>query len=376
MSSDVPRNERLASVVRAIGRAGSASSLYGQALAQRLGLAPIDVEALDMLNVENGMAVGRLAELTGLTTGSATRMVDRLEQAGYVRRVPDPADRRRVVVELVPGVDRKWVALHASIIAAQLDIVSGYDDGQLALLAGFLDRSAKATRGAAVEMRAPSEESDAGGSFAAPVGGVTAGRLVFVSGAPRVVVRGDATLTDLYRAEFRGPVPRVRVRDGAVTVNYPRLGWFNWRAQLGGQAVDVSAHWRDDHGEIALNPAVPWAIELRGGVSKLSLDARALRLTSFEVRGGASFVELTLPEPEGVVRIVISGGANSLALRRPPGVAMALELRGGVNQAILDGKSHRASGHLSLHTPGAAGAADRYEIELSGGISMVEVSTR
>ena len=51
------------------------------------------------------MPVGRLGELTALTTGATTRMVDRLEQAGYVRRVPDPADRRRVIVEPRRGAD-------------------------------------------------------------------------------------------------------------------------------------------------------------------------------------------------------------------------------------------------------------------------------
>ena len=38
----------------------------------------------------------------GLTTGAVTRVIDRLEQAGYVRRTTDPADRRRVVIEVVP----------------------------------------------------------------------------------------------------------------------------------------------------------------------------------------------------------------------------------------------------------------------------------
>ncbi|HEY7130982.1 MAG TPA: MarR family transcriptional regulator, partial [Candidatus Limnocylindrales bacterium] len=45
---------------------------------------------------------GRLSEITGLTSGAVTRVIDRLEQAGYVRRIPDPADRRRVIVEVVP----------------------------------------------------------------------------------------------------------------------------------------------------------------------------------------------------------------------------------------------------------------------------------
>jgi hypothetical protein len=66
--------------------------------------------------------------------------------------------------------------------------------------------------------------------------------------------------------------------------------------------------------------------------------------------------------------------AASADLIRP--MTRLTPLRGGVNQAILDGQSHRGTGHLSLHTPGAGTAADRYEIDLSGGISKVEVTTR
>jgi DNA-binding MarR family transcriptional regulator len=61
-----------------------------------------DVEALEMLLDSGSATAGRLAELMGLTTGAVTRVIDRLEQGGYVRRIPDPADRRRVIVELVP----------------------------------------------------------------------------------------------------------------------------------------------------------------------------------------------------------------------------------------------------------------------------------
>jgi DNA-binding MarR family transcriptional regulator len=366
----------MALVVHAIGKASSAGALFGQALAQRLGLAPIDVECLDVLNDEGGMAIGRLSELTGLTTGSATRMVDRLEQAGYVRRVPDPADRRRVQVELVPGIDQKWAALHAPLTGAQRDLVSSYKDDQLTLLADFLDRSADVARREVARMHTPGDETGEGGGFAAPVGGVTSGRLVFISGAPRISVRGDTALKELCRARFEGPVPRMRVRDGVVTVSYPRFGWFDWRAQVAGQSIDASAHRRKDQGEIALNPAIPWAVELRGGVSKLIVDARVLRLQSFDLHGGASQVDLMLPVPVGVVPIRVEGGMNNIELERPAGVAMVLELRGGVNQAIVDGETHKGTGRLSLQTPGADKAADRYEIELSGGISKVVVTTR
>ena len=87
-------------------------SFLGQTVAIRFGLSESDVEALEVLIDTGAATAGRLSELMGLTTGAVTRVIDRLEQAGYVRRVPDPADRRRVIVELVP---EKLAAVEASM---------------------------------------------------------------------------------------------------------------------------------------------------------------------------------------------------------------------------------------------------------------------
>jgi DNA-binding MarR family transcriptional regulator len=195
MSSDVPRNELIAAVLRAVRKESGQAVLFSQAVAERVGLAGIDVECLEMLHEESRLTVGRLAELTGLTTGSATRMIDRLEQAGYVRRIADPTDRRRVLVEPIPGVAAKFGALHQSISRAQIEVIERYDDNQLRAIIDFLERSSEVARAETIRMRAPNEEAGAGGSYAAPVGGVTSGRLVFLSGAPKITVRGDATLT-------------------------------------------------------------------------------------------------------------------------------------------------------------------------------------
>lgn len=366
----------MAAVLRAVRRESGQATLFSEATAGRLGLASTDVECLEVLQDEGRATVGRLAELTGLTTGSATRMVDRLEQAGFVRRAPDPTDRRRVLVEPIPGVGAKVGALFASIARAQTEVIARYDDDQLRLLIDFLDRSSEVARQEAVKMRAPSEEADAGGSYSAPVGGVTSGRLVFLSGAPRITVTGDATLTELYRARFAGPVPRMRVRSGVVTVAYPHFGWFDWRAQIAGQRIEASAHWRKDEGDISLNAAVPWAIELRGGVSTWNADLRALRLESFELKGGASKIELRLPRPVGVVPIRVTGGMSRIAIERPLGVAVGLEVNGGIGEVVVDGDSRKGAGRLSIQTPGADSAADRYEIEVSGGVNKVTISQR
>jgi len=376
VSSNVSRQELKAAVLRAIRKESSQAALFSAAVAERLGLAGTDVECLDLLLDEGRLTVGRLAELTGLTTGSATRMIDRLEQAGWVKRVPDATDRRRVLVEPVSGIGTKLAVVHEPIATAALEVIDRYDDAHLAILADFLGRSAEVARQETARMRAPSGEADAGGSYAAPVGAVTIGRLVFLSGAPRISVRGDPSLTELYRAKFAGPVPRMRVRGGVVTVTYPRFGWFDWRAQIAGQKIEASAHWRRDTGEIALNCAIPWSIELRGGVSQWSADLRTVRLAAFELKGGASKFDLILPKPTGIVPIRIGGGMSRVSIERPSGTAMSLSIHGGAGELVVDTEVYRAAGHLSIKTPGAESAADRYDLEVSGGATKVLILTR
>ena len=104
--------ETIDSVVRSLRRVNLQGSFFGQTVAIRFGLSESDVEALEVLLDTGAATAGRLSELMGLTTGAVTRVIDRLEQAGYVRRVPDPADRRRVIVELVP---EKMIAVQATM---------------------------------------------------------------------------------------------------------------------------------------------------------------------------------------------------------------------------------------------------------------------
>src|SRR5438874_8563851 len=72
--------------------------LHGLRASDALSLAPTDLVCMCLLQLNGEATPGWLAEMTGLTTGAVTGMVDRLERAGYVTRVPDPQDRRRVIV--------------------------------------------------------------------------------------------------------------------------------------------------------------------------------------------------------------------------------------------------------------------------------------
>ncbi len=102
MSSE-RREALLAELTAETRRYLAAYVLFNQAAAACIGIHPTDLQCLNLLSLEPvPLTTGQIAELTGLTTGSATRLVDRLERAGYVTRQRDPNDRRRVFVVLVP----------------------------------------------------------------------------------------------------------------------------------------------------------------------------------------------------------------------------------------------------------------------------------
>src|SRR5258705_12966916 len=97
------KRDNIDNVLRSLRRVNLQGSFFGQTVAVRFGLSESDIETLEALIDMGATTAGRLAELTGLTSGAVTRVIDRLEQSGYVPRVADPADRRRGIVEVVPA---------------------------------------------------------------------------------------------------------------------------------------------------------------------------------------------------------------------------------------------------------------------------------
>lgn len=119
---------------------GHRGILFHQAVADRLGLHISDLRCLNILLEAGSVSVGEIGERTGLTTGAVTRMVDRLERAGYVRREPDPADRRRVIVSPVPGQIAGIGPMYAGMAQAWATAMSDYDEDQLTLILTLFDR--------------------------------------------------------------------------------------------------------------------------------------------------------------------------------------------------------------------------------------------
>jgi hypothetical protein len=192
------------------------------------------------------------------------------------------------------------------------------------------------------------------------LGSVERGRLVFANGASWLTLRADTGMDDLYRARFEGPAPKVEVQEGTVTFRYSRPSrLFDWRSYPG---------------EVTLNPAVPWEVEVRGGAARIDVDLGGLELSSFVLKGGINDLALTLPEPSGVVPMRLSGGASKVSIRRAAGVEARLSLKGGASELTFDEQSFDAvGGKVLLQSPGYDGATDRYEIEVSGGASEISI---
>jgi len=89
------------------------------------------------------MTAGDLAQRLGLTTGAVTGVIDRLVAAKLVRRVADPSDRRRVVVELLsnPRREREIAGLFEPMGRRIGSLVSGYSERDQAIIGEFLTKA-------------------------------------------------------------------------------------------------------------------------------------------------------------------------------------------------------------------------------------------
>src|SRR5262245_50378741 len=124
-------------------RLSTATVLFHQAIADRLGVSATDVKCYSILRQTGPITAGELAERTGLTTGAITGVIDRLERAELVRRARDRHDRRRVVLELVqnPERERAIVQLYEPPGREITDLVGQYSAAELATILDFPTRA-------------------------------------------------------------------------------------------------------------------------------------------------------------------------------------------------------------------------------------------
>ena len=141
MATRSSRSAVLGQLDRAIRTAGAQSVLLSTVVAGQTGLHSTDLECLDLLYLNGPVTAGTLAELTGLTTGAITAALDRLEDAGYLHRERDAADRRRVVVTPAPKALKRLQPFYASLGDAMMRLNREFSDRDLAVVADYLTRA-------------------------------------------------------------------------------------------------------------------------------------------------------------------------------------------------------------------------------------------
>jgi DNA-binding MarR family transcriptional regulator len=341
--------------------------LFQQAVADRLGLGSTDLIGLAALKGAEPLSAGQLAEATGLTTGSVTVMIDRLEQAGYVQREKDPTDRRRVLVRPVrTRIEQDVTPLYAALAAAWARALEGYSTQELSILLDAQTRSAMLLQEQTAALRLAGAQDGAATDRSrtpsvAPATQVSHARLLFMTGAPTVTLRG-AEMADLYDAQFEGPEPQIQLQGNTVQLRHLRFALLPWG--------------RRSTGVLSLNNAVNWQIDVRGGAYECTFDLRELTLTALNVFNGALRLELNLGTPRGMVPIRIMSGAVDVVIRRPANVATQLIIPGGATQLRFDERYEQwVSPELRWQTANFNSASDGYLITVEGGASKLRVAS-
>ena len=137
-------------ILEELGRVGrehsDATVLFHAMIASLLDLHPTDYKVLGILERAGPLRAGDIARHSGLANASVTNLIDRLERKGFVRRITDPADGRRVMVEAVAERLTGAASLFASTRRSLARLYDHYSDRDLVVIADFLKRNGQRLR--------------------------------------------------------------------------------------------------------------------------------------------------------------------------------------------------------------------------------------
>jgi DNA-binding MarR family transcriptional regulator len=156
MTRPLDRRAELLEQLALAGRASSAATvMFHTAVAARQGLSASEEKALDLLERNGPLTAGELARQSGLAPASVTALINRLERKGFARRVPNPGDRRSVLVEV--DAERVYAVvapLFADWVGSLHELYAGYTDEQLEVILHFLTEAARRQQEATARLTA------------------------------------------------------------------------------------------------------------------------------------------------------------------------------------------------------------------------------
>lgn len=136
-------NENQLKLIKALGAYNTAQILLRNISAKKLGINTVDMECLNLLSLKGISTPTEIARHTGLTTGSTTAMLDRLEKAKLISRKPNPNDRRGVLIEVSDSLGDTLRESMTELRKVQNKLIENYSDEELELIAWFLESTAR-----------------------------------------------------------------------------------------------------------------------------------------------------------------------------------------------------------------------------------------
>ncbi len=140
------RGRNRAEMLRTLGdlarRFSSRTVFLHQVIAQTVGLSATDTRCLDLILSDPGSMItaGRLAQLSGLTTGAITHILDRLEKRGFIERMRDSVDRRKVFVRVKEESLKPLLPKYQALGKAYMTLVEHYTDRELKLIFDYMEK--------------------------------------------------------------------------------------------------------------------------------------------------------------------------------------------------------------------------------------------
>jgi DNA-binding MarR family transcriptional regulator len=121
---------------------GISYTLFRNVIGKKLGLNTTDFEGLDLIFFRGASSPNELSKYTGLSSGSTTAMIDRLEKSGLVRRESNPGDRRGTLVFINEEAAHKVRPLFTAVRVAQNELLDSYSRNELETLSDYFKKSA------------------------------------------------------------------------------------------------------------------------------------------------------------------------------------------------------------------------------------------
>jgi DNA-binding MarR family transcriptional regulator len=133
--------ERIADAMR---RVIADAVLTNERIARGIGLNVVDLQTLGIvMQTGRPMTAGEISSRTELPTSTTTRVIDRLEKGGFVRRSSDPADRRKVVIEAIPERLASFQNAYLPIMEGLRQLNAGFTATELEVVARYLEAMAR-----------------------------------------------------------------------------------------------------------------------------------------------------------------------------------------------------------------------------------------